>query len=220
MSTEANHNKIITQAAKSVLKKEGLFQKGTSRTWIDDNGWFWIVVEFQPSNWNKGSYLNVAIHYLWSEQDYISYDFGHRVKGFVAFSGDEERFYADMVSLARSAMAKVVEYRGFRDVEFAKEQIMQRNGFCSISKELYEKMMICGLTKDKRAKEYYLRLLKETEHSELDYDIRYRNELLEKIMPVIDKPSEFEEYIKSKIMKQRMFWHSKASMKKLRVERL
>lgn len=228
MGTEINHNKIINQAARSVLKKNGLFQKGSSRTWIDDNGWFLIVVEFQPSNWDKGSYLNVSIHYLWRMQDYISFDFGHRENDFVAFSGDEEQFYADMVRLANKALEKVIEYRRFREIEYAKKQILHRNGFASASHELYNKMMILGLAKDLHAKKYCTALLKETEYAEggaddtaaapLAYDVEYRRELVEEILPLIDDPLAFEQYIKSKIRKRREFWHAKASMKNLSVE--
>lgn len=59
-----DHNKQIRQIAGAVLKPQGLFQKGNSRIWIDDNGWFLILVEFQPGSWAGGSYLNVGIHYL------------------------------------------------------------------------------------------------------------------------------------------------------------
>lgn len=224
MGTEINHNKIIYQAARSVLKNNGLFQKGSSRMWIDDNGWFLIVVEFQPSNWDKGSYLNVSIHYLWQMQDYISFDFGHRENEFVAFSGDAEQFYADMVLLANKALEKVIEYRRFREIEFAKKQILHRNGFASASHELYNKMMILGLAKDSEAKKYCAALLEETKYAEdetaapLAYDVKYRHELIEEILPLIDDPLAFEQYIKSKIRKQREFWHAKASMKKLSVE--
>jgi len=39
------HEKIIIRTAKDMLAPMGLFQKGQSRTWIDDNGWFLTIVE-------------------------------------------------------------------------------------------------------------------------------------------------------------------------------
>lgn len=215
---EGNHNRIIGQAAGSVLKGMGLFRKGSSRLWIDDNGWFFIVVEFQHSKWAAGAYLNVAVHYLWSGNDFLSYDFGHRERELVAFSGDEERFYAEMVSLAECAAEKVTEYRRFRDIEYAKEQILRRNGFAAASVELYHRMMICGLAKDKAAKRYYSALVRDIRHSQLNYDIRYARELLEEIMPVIDEAEEFERFTRLKIAGQREFWRSKTSMKKMKTE--
>lgn len=49
------HDKIINMATKKVLAPQGLFRQGTSRTWLDDNGYFMIFVVFDSSNWSKGS---------------------------------------------------------------------------------------------------------------------------------------------------------------------
>ena len=68
---EQNHNKIIMKAAREVLAPNGLLQKGQSRIWLDDNGWFFAVVEFQPSGWEKGTFLNVGMHYLWANKEYL-----------------------------------------------------------------------------------------------------------------------------------------------------
>ena len=54
------HTKIITQAAREILRPKGLVQIGRSRLWTDDHGWWLINVEFQPSGVSKGSYLNVG----------------------------------------------------------------------------------------------------------------------------------------------------------------
>jgi hypothetical protein len=69
-----DHNRDITAAARAILRPIGCVQKGRSRTWLDDRGWWVAVVEFQPSAWSKGSYLNVAACFLWSEKDYLSFD--------------------------------------------------------------------------------------------------------------------------------------------------
>lgn len=70
------HDKIIADAAKKVLQPLGFRRKGQSRTWLDDHGWWLTVVEFQPSSFRKGSFLNVAAHWLWTANGYISFDFG------------------------------------------------------------------------------------------------------------------------------------------------
>ena len=59
------HNKIINVAARKILAPEGLFRVGSSRRWIDDNGYFVIQVEFQSEAYEKGSALNVGISFLW-----------------------------------------------------------------------------------------------------------------------------------------------------------
>ena len=63
------HSKIIARVAKETLAPLGLFQKGSSRTWTDDHGWWIVVIEFQPSGFGKGSYLNVGAMWLWHEKD-------------------------------------------------------------------------------------------------------------------------------------------------------
>lgn len=217
MSVETNHNKIINQAAKEILKPCGLFQKGQSRLWVDDNGWFLILVEFQPSAWDKGTYLNVAIHYLWDKKDYLSFDYGHRVNEFVAFDGNETKFYSDLILLSEKALEKVKEYRKFKDVPYAKEKIVKYNGHASLSKELYNKMMICGLAKDTQATKFYKKLEDSIKHSELEWEKEYYIELAEKISPVIANAEKFQEYVVDKIKMQREFWHNKSSMKKLMI---
>ena len=54
---------------KMTLAPEGLFRVGSSRRWIDDNGYFVIQVEFQPSAYDRGSYLNVGISLLWEASE-------------------------------------------------------------------------------------------------------------------------------------------------------
>lgn len=216
MSTEVNHNKIIAQAAREVLKPIGMFQKGQSRIWIDDNDWFLIVVEFQPSGWDKGSYLNVGIHYLWSNKDYISFDYGYRENEFVKFGDDANAFYQSMISLAKQAEKKVMEYRGFRDVIYAKEKIAKRNGFSSSSHEIYDKMMICGLACDNKAEVYYKKLFRVVTDSKYEYDSEYYQELTQEIEKVIHNPEQFHDYIVNRVRLQRDFWRAKSSMKKLK----
>ncbi len=81
-----DHNAVLRTAARAALLPLGLIQRGRSRVWLDDRGWFLIVVEFQPSSWSKGSYLNVAAMWLWRDKDYLSFDYGgpdgDRIAGF------------------------------------------------------------------------------------------------------------------------------------------
>lgn len=71
----------------------GLSQKGRSRIWLDDQRWWLCVVEFQPSSWSRGSYLNVGCMWLWPVRDDISFDEGYRVEEFCEFR-DEAQFEA------------------------------------------------------------------------------------------------------------------------------
>lgn len=213
---QVNHNKLIIQAAREVLKPLGLFQKGQSRTWIDDNGWFLIMVEFQPSNWEKGTYLNAGIHYLWGKKDYLSFDFGHRAKSFISFEDGNTDFFVAVKKLAEYGADKVLEYRAFQELEYAKKMILQRSGYTSDSNELYDKMMICGLSGDgEGAERYFTKLFTLIKDSTMSYDIKYREELSEKIRPLLNREAELKEYVKTCILEQRQFWHTKSSMKRL-----
>ena len=96
------HDKIIANAAKTALRPFDFQRKGRSRLWFFDHSWWLAVVEFQPSSWSKGSYLNVAAHWLWMDIGTISFDFGGRLEGFEEYTSDEQ-FAAVMARLADSA---------------------------------------------------------------------------------------------------------------------
>ena len=84
------HDRIIADAAKAALGPLGFRRKGRSRVWLADHAWWLIAVEFQPSAWSRGSYLNVAAHWLWSETGDITFGFGHRVAPFQEYRSDEQ----------------------------------------------------------------------------------------------------------------------------------
>jgi hypothetical protein len=69
------------------LSELGCRQQGRSRLWIADQRFWVIVIEFQPSGFSKGSYLNVGANWLWHGRasKYWSFDFGNRVAGFIKF---------------------------------------------------------------------------------------------------------------------------------------
>jgi len=87
--TTPQPSRLISAAAKAALQSLGCVQKGRSRIWLDDRSLWVGVVEFQPSSWATGSYLNVGACWLWLEKDYLSFDAGYRIDGFNAFQGDE-----------------------------------------------------------------------------------------------------------------------------------
>jgi hypothetical protein len=104
------HSKQLTEAARRILRPMGLFQKGRSRIWLDDHCWWLGAVEFQPSSWSQGSYLNVGCMWLWRVKDYYSFDEGFRVRPFSSFR-DEEEFELTAEQLAKKAAQEVNHYR-------------------------------------------------------------------------------------------------------------
>lgn len=208
-----DHNKLIAQAAKAVLEPMGLFRKGRSRVWIDDNGWFFTVVEFQPSGYSKGVHLNAAVNFLWSRADHLTYDFydgtSSRTENFVSYDGDDDAFLDKMLSFANTAAERVMEYRKLKDFRTAKKCILPYKP--KVIPALYDKVMLCGLTRSRWTKVYYRRLLKALEAS--SHDLRaLREELFNEIAPVINDRELFQNYVLAKIRAQRTFWHAQPSM--------
>jgi hypothetical protein len=97
------HDRIIAEAAERELAPLGFERKGRSRLWFADRGYWVSVVEFQPSQWSKGSYLNRGPHWLWGLGDGLSFDrpvAGER--SFIAFD-TPEAFTALAAEQARAA---------------------------------------------------------------------------------------------------------------------
>ena len=65
MAKQNEHGRLIAAAAKAALAPLGCRRVGQSRCWISDEGSWIIFVEFQPSGWSRGSYLNVWPIWLW-----------------------------------------------------------------------------------------------------------------------------------------------------------
>ena len=59
--------------------------------WILDRHWFLGIVEFQPSGFGKGSYLNVCAHLLWHPNaESLSFDIYQRVPDFINYIDDDQ----------------------------------------------------------------------------------------------------------------------------------
>lgn len=76
MASEGDHGRILATAARQALTPLGFWRKGRSRIWLADRSFWLAVVEFQPSSYSKGIYLNVSAHWLWSAMpDILSFDY-------------------------------------------------------------------------------------------------------------------------------------------------
>ncbi len=116
MSRQHPHTKLINAAARETLRPLGLLQEGRSRTWLDDQAWWLGIVEFQPSDWTRGSYLNVGVNWLWNLKDWHSFDFGYRVdepgRGQMFFEYESDEQFAPLAhKLAMVAAERVTHYR-------------------------------------------------------------------------------------------------------------
>ncbi|MDH6580640.1 hypothetical protein [Kitasatospora sp. MAP5-34] len=111
MAPNSPSSRLVTAAAREVLRPLGLQQRGRSRTWLDDQGWWLGVVEFQPSSWGQGTYLSVGAMWLWDDADYLAFHVGGREAGHESYK-DEAQFASLAMDMARLAASRTVEYRG------------------------------------------------------------------------------------------------------------
>lgn len=99
--------------------------------WLDDQGWWAGVVEFQPSAWSRGSYLNVGAMWLWREDaDHVRFDVGHRVQdvGFVEYESDAQ-FAPAAHHLATVAAEQISVLRArFPDIHAAARYLRANSG--------------------------------------------------------------------------------------------
>ncbi|WP_143468812.1 hypothetical protein [Lachnoclostridium sp. An118] len=228
------HNKIINAAAKKILAPEGLFRVGASRRWIDDNGYFVIQVEFQPSAYDRGSYLNVGISFLWEASkglnDTLAFNIGYRVDkaGYASYRGNDAAYEEKMEHFAEAALEKVREYRLFRDMGYAKEQMeSQLNDMPGhrVFWEVYELAMLCFLKRDfEEGKEYFgrfLQILKDSFYVGKLY-IEWHEELydhcIKHLCPELKSEETAYKMVCEMIARRRDFFASKPSYKKLKKE--
>jgi len=108
MAKASEHGRIIAAAAKAALAPLGCTRRGQSRIWQDDLRYWAINVEFQPSGWSKGSYLNIHVAWLWTVTH--GYQFSYRAGSFVAFE-TVEQFTPLVTQLAAVAEAEVQKIR-------------------------------------------------------------------------------------------------------------
>lgn len=111
------HDRIIAEAAKRELAPLGFKRKGRSRLWIADRGYWASIVEFQPSQWSRGSYLNVTPHWLWGLTDGLSFDRPvEGVRSFIEFE-TADSFAPLAAEQARTAARTSVELEAtFSDI--------------------------------------------------------------------------------------------------------
>ena len=123
MSTP-QHSKIINKIAREILKPIGVSRKGQSRTWLDDNGWWVIVIEFQPSAWSKGTYLNIGINWQWYPKTHFSFDLGYRELEFIQNISDTQ-FEHKVKEMAATAKRKIEVIRqNMSDIKTAKSYVI------------------------------------------------------------------------------------------------
>jgi hypothetical protein len=101
-----DHNGLLARAASEHHTPLGFRRRGRSRTWVRDAGWWVLLVEFQASQFSRGSYLNVGPMWLWKPGPRrLHPDSFARVEG-VGFTdaADPEGFASAVAELAQLAV--------------------------------------------------------------------------------------------------------------------
>jgi hypothetical protein len=121
------HEAILQRVARECFRPAGLIQKGRSRVWFDDQGWWVTMVELQPSGWDRGSYLNVGVMWLVYPYDHAAFCDGYRQAPFVGFQ-EPAQFEAAVRQLCTKALELVSANRArlqtFADAHTRQEDLL------------------------------------------------------------------------------------------------
>jgi hypothetical protein len=203
MTVDRVHSKLLNAAARKILRPMGLVQKGTSRLWYDDQGWKAFVVDFQPSNWSRGTYLNVGCCWLWNDEDGFTFDepWGkERVgAGFEEFK-NEKQFEKVALEITELAAKKVLAYRKqFHDIDAA-SKFVRKQGLRDIHPN-FNAGIVCALAgKSNDAKRFLAHI--GTDDDDRDWVIDLRKEA-DRLSRLSSDKKKFRHLIVDKIQRQR-----------------
>lgn len=192
--TATDHNLHISRAARAALRPIGCVQKGRSRIWLDDQRWWVTVVEFQPSGWSKGSYLNVGACWLWHARDHFTFDDGHRVDGFQSAT-DLEDFEGAMAGMAARAREEVLKFRGrFPTVGAVADHLQAKAaGSCNVW-DHFHAGVASGLAGRPSEAERHLRAASGAEQRDAEWVRRVKLDC-ERLLPLARDPAVFRRHI-------------------------
>jgi hypothetical protein len=156
-----DYNKIIGKVAREIFKPYGIKQKGKSRLFIDDNGWFMIIIEFQPS-YSKGTYLNIGINFNWRLDSDFSFDIGYREHSWIEFK-EEKQFSENIIQLCKISLDKILKYRSdMQNIKNAETIILKYEFHANTFWGNYHRGIISGLNGNiNNLNEYFNKLLAE-----------------------------------------------------------
>ena len=227
------HIQIINESAKAVLKPLGMFRAGQSRTWLDDNGWFVISADYEPSAYEKGSYIAVGICFLWEKTEglraEIYYDYGGRIAAagdkaasYVTYCERDARYEQAIARFSDAAAQKVQEYRRFRDPAYARQMLEQRLAAMPEAQrfwECYDLAMLCFLSGDYAAGMPYLQAFLQTaERNTADWANAFAASLRGSLQTAYGAPDAAKRAVCEMILRRRTLLHNRASYRKLQPE--
>jgi hypothetical protein len=109
LMAQAPYIKLLNARARSAFKERRLLHYKPT-LWLDDQGWWTSVVEFQSSKAGDGALLNVGLCWLFYPKDFLSFDIGYREIEFTPYGGDAE-FAPIADRFVERAVRKVDDFR-------------------------------------------------------------------------------------------------------------
>lgn len=199
MNTIIDHNKLLKKIVKEQLKPFGIFQKGQSRTFLYDKGWYTIIIEFQPSSYSKGTFLNVGLDFNFYPRDYFAFSFGYRENGFEQFE-NEKQFTNLTIDLCELAIKKVKELEeNFLNLPISLETVKKEDS--KDTWKLFDKAILNALNDNfDQAKN----ILNEIHNRECEYDYEFeRKQVVHAILLNSNKDNVLIQKVKTLIIQTR-----------------
>lgn len=192
------HSKLLTEAARSILRPMGLIQKGRSRIWLDDRNWWVGFVEFQPSGWARGSYLNVSCSWLW--QPFLAGYVGGRAEAFTEFENITQ-FTAVAEYLANAAAQKIRHYRNlFPSINKLSDYYLRGRRNLSPAQN-FDAGIACGIAGRVKAAHKFFTSFLETK-DDRDWALAMQGDAQE-LKSMLEKGDQFRQVIEERIMSSR-----------------
>ena len=148
--------------------------------------------------------------------------------GYASYIGNDAAYEKKMEDFSEAAMEKVREYRLFRNMDYAKEQMKSQLNSIPENRvfwEVYELAMLCFLKRDfEEGKEYFSRFLQILKASFYvgDLYIEWHEELynhcIEQLCPELESEETAYKMVCDMIERRRNFFSGKPSYKKLKKE--
>jgi hypothetical protein len=187
MEKTFDHNRLLKQIAREKFQPYGIVQQGKSRTFLYDNGWWTVVVEFQASSFSRGTYLNIGVDLNFYPRDYFAFTYGSREKGFEQ-AKDEAHFVHIIGEYCDFAINKVAELKSkFKDVPTAINSF--KTGVSGDSWDLFNLAILHGLAGNFGECKKHLTAIRNRK-CEYDYELK-RLDLVKEILTWLDDTQSF-----------------------------
>jgi hypothetical protein len=202
MANQNEHGKLIAAAAKASLAPLGLRRVGQSRCWISDERHWLITVEFQPSAWSKGSYLNVRPTWFWLR--YGANDHHPRPADFISFE-NATQFKPLIENMAAIAAQTVLSMRA----RFQKLEDVNRFFAARISQEgfpVYRAAVTAGLVGDISTARQLFKWMEAFDPTGYASSIKLLKPECAALAPLLDDPVRYRSAILETITERREKW--------------